>query len=48
MNDAVVAKIILFGDNIPSASSNTPILNSTVDYVIATKRYDDSILTHGI
>ena len=48
LSDAVATKINLFGDKIPSAFSNTPILNPTVDYVIATKRFDDSILTHGI
>ena len=45
-SDAVVTKIILFGDNTLSASSNTVILNLTIDYTISTKRFDDSILTH--
>ena len=44
-SDAVVTKILLFGNNTLSDSSNTLILNSTVDYVIATKRFNDSILT---
>ena len=48
MSDAVVIKILLFGDNTLSPSSNTLILNSTIDYVIDTKRLDDSIFTHGI
>ena len=32
-SDAVVTKIILFGDNTLSDSSNTLILNSTIDYI---------------
>ena len=48
MSDAVVIKILLFRDNTLSPSSNTLILNSTIDYVIDTKRLDDSIFTHGI
>ena len=46
-SDAVVTKILPFGDNALSDSSNTLILNSTVDYIISTKRLDDSILTLG-
>ena len=45
LSDAVVTKIILFGDNNLSTFYNTLILNSTIDYVISTKRFDDSILT---
>ena len=44
-SDAVVTKSLVFGDNTLSDSSNTLILNSTIDYVISTKRFDDSILT---
>ena len=46
-SDSVVTKILLFGDNILSDSSNTLILNSTIDYTISTKRSDDPILTPG-
>ena len=46
LNDAVLTKILLFGDNTLSASSNTLILNSKIDFVISTKRFDGSILTH--
>ena len=42
--DAVVIKILLFGDNTLSDSSTTLILNSTMDHIISTKRFDDSIL----
>ena len=44
-SDGVVTKIILFGDSTLSDSSNTRILNSAIDYIISTKRFDDSILT---
>ena len=47
LSDAVVTKIFLFGDNTLSDSSNTLILNSTIDYIISTKRFDGSILTPG-
>ena len=43
--DDVVTKILLYGDNALSTSSNTLILNSTIDYIISTKRFDESILT---
>ena len=32
-------------DNLLSDSTNTLILNSIIDYVIATKRFDDPIVT---
>ena len=44
----LVTKTLVFGDNTLSDSSNTLILNSTIDYVISTKRLDDSILTFVI
>ena len=46
LND-VVTKILLFGDNTPSASSNTLILNTTIDYIISTKSFYDTILSRG-
>ena len=46
-NDAVVTKILLFGYNTLSDSCNTLILNSTIDYIISTKIFDDSILAPG-
>ena len=45
--DPAVTEILLFGDNTLSDSCNTLILNSTIDYIIATKRFDDSNLTPG-
>ena len=47
LSDAVVPKILLYGDYTLSDSSNTLILNSTTDYIISAKRFDDSILTPG-
>ena len=46
-SDAVATKILPLGDNTLSDSSNTLILNSTIDYIISTKRFDDFILTIG-
>ena len=39
-SDAAVIKILLF-----SGSSNTLILNSTIEYIISTQRFEGSILT---
>ena len=44
-NDFVITKIIHFGGN-SSASCDTLILNSTIDYKTSTKRLYDFILTH--
>ena len=44
-SDAVVTKILLFGDSTLSDSCNTLILNLTIDYIMSTKRFDGSILT---
>ena len=46
-SDAVATKILPLEDNTLSDSSNTLILNSTIDYIISTKRFDDFILTIG-
>ena len=46
-SDAAVTKILVFGDNTVRNFSNTLILNSTIDYILSTKRFDDSILTPG-
>ena len=43
-SDAVVIKILPFGDNTLSDSSITLVLNSAIDYILSTKRFDDSIL----
>ena len=39
-SDAAVTKILLFGDNTLSSSSNTIILNSTIEYIISTQRFE--------
>ena len=44
-SDAGATEILLFGDNTLTDSSNTLILNSTIDFIRSTKRFDDSILT---
>ena len=44
-SDAAVTKILLFGDNTLSSSSNTIILNSTIEYIISTQRFEGTILT---
>ena len=47
LSDTVVTKILLFGNNTLSASSNTLILKSKIDYVKSAKWFDDSTLTYG-
>ena len=44
-SDAAVTKILLFGENTIISSSNTFILNSTIEYIISTQRFEGSILT---
>ena len=46
-SDAVLTKILLLKDNTLCVSSDILILNSTIDYIISTKRADDTILTPG-
>ena len=45
LSDTMMTKTLLFGDSLLSYSTNTLILNSTIDFVIATKRFDDPIVT---
>ena len=42
-SDAAVRQILLFDDNTLSNSSNTLILNSTIEYIISTQRFEGSI-----
>ena len=44
-SDAAVRQILLFDDNTLSNSFNTLILNSTIEYIISTQRFEGSILT---
>ena len=45
LSDTIMTKPLLFGDSLLIDSTNTLILNSTIDYAIATKRFDDPIVT---
>ena len=45
LSDTIMTKTLLLDDSLLSDSTNTIILNSTIDYVIATKRFDDPIVT---
>ena len=46
-SDAVLTKILLLKDNTLCVSSDILILNSTIAYIISTKRADVTILTPG-
>ena len=41
-----ISNAFLFGITSPDDSSNRIILNATINYIISTKRFDDSILNH--
>ena len=41
----IMTKTLFFGDSLVVDSTNTLILDSTIDYVIATKRFDNPIVT---
>ena len=45
-SDAAVRKFLLFDDNTLSSSSNTFILNSTIEYIISNQRFEGSIEKH--
>ena len=45
LSDTIMTKTLLSGDSLLSDSTNTLILNSNFGYVIATKRFDDPIVT---
>ena len=45
LSDTIMTKTLLLDDSLLSDSTNTIILNLTIDYVIATKRFDDPIVT---
>ena len=46
LSHTIMTKTLLFGDSSLSDSINTLILNSTIDYVIATKRFDCPVLNY--
>ena len=41
----IMTKSLFFGDSLVVDSTNTLILDSTIDYVIATKRFNNPIVT---
>ena len=41
----IMTKTLFFGDSLVVDSTNTLILDSTIDYVIATKRFNNPIVT---
>ena len=40
----IITKTLLCGDSLVSDSTNTLIFDSTIDYVIATKRFNNPIV----
>ena len=45
LSSTIMTKILLFGESSRSDSTNTLTLNSTIEYVIVTKRFDVPIVT---
>ena len=45
LSDTIMTKTLLFDDSLLSDSTNALILYSTIEFVIATKRFDDTIVT---
>ena len=43
LNESAFANILLYGDSMKSASENGNILQSTIKYIFATKRFDGSL-----
>ena len=43
LNETALANILLYGDSKKSTSENSKILQSTIRYIIATKRFDDAL-----
>ena len=44
LNETALANILLYGDSKKSTSENSKILQSTVKYIIAAKRFDESLV----
>ena len=44
-SDSFVNNVLLFGDTSLDGSSNTIILNATINYITSIKRFDDPIFT---
>ena len=45
LNETIIIKTLLIGDSSLSDSTNSLILNSSIEYVIATKKLDGQIAT---
>ena len=45
LSSTIITKILLFDESSRSDSTNTLTLNSTIEYVIVTKRFDVPIVT---
>ena len=45
LSNTIITKTFFFGDSSVIDSTNTLILDSTIDYVIATKRFNNPIVT---
>ena len=43
LNETALADILLYGDSKKSTSENSKILQSTIKYIIATNRFDESL-----
>ena len=43
LNETALANILLYGDSKKSTSENSKILQRTIKYIIATKRFDESL-----
>ena len=44
-SDSIINNVLFFLDTSLDDSSNAILINSTIDYVTSTKRFDDTILT---
>ena len=42
--EPVLIKTLLFGSNSFDTSANTNVLNATIEYVLSTKRFEESFL----
>ena len=44
LNHSQITHVLLYGDSSLKNETNTEILNSTMNYILSTKRFEDSIL----
>ena len=43
VTETVLTKALLFGNCSVDAETNTQILNATIEYILSTKRFDESL-----